>query len=77
LQRFVEKFSEDLQEDFIELVHNSAMKDDLKFFPVGVLWVVSSRNGTSNNGTHRKVGKNGSCFQYYRVGVWSLKEGLR
>jgi len=50
LQRFVEKFSEELQEDFIELVHNSSMKEDLKFSPVDVLWVVSSRNGT--NGKH-------------------------
>jgi len=56
LQRFVKKFSEELQEDFIELVHNSAMKGDLKFSPVNVLWVVSSRNGTGNNGTHGKVG---------------------
>jgi len=32
LQRFVEKILEKLQEDFIELVHNSAMKDDLKSF---------------------------------------------
>jgi len=52
LQRFAEKFLEELQEDFIDLVHNSAMKDDLKFSPVNVLWVVSSRNGTGNNGTN-------------------------
>jgi len=58
LQRFVEKFSEELDEDFIELVNNSAMKGNLKF----VLWVVSSRNGTGNNGTNGKVSENGTCF---------------
>jgi len=66
LQRFVEKFSEELDEDFIELVNNSAMlKGDLKF----VLWVVSSRNGTGNNGTNGKVSKNGTCFQYLGGGL--------
>jgi len=40
------------------LVHNSAIKSDLNFSPVDVLWVVSSRNGTGNNGTNGKVGKN-------------------
>jgi len=38
LQRFVKKFSEELQEDFFELVYNSAMKGDLKFFPDGSGW---------------------------------------
>jgi len=65
LQSFVEKFSEELQEDFIELVHNSAMKGDLKSSPIDVLWVVSSRNGTGNNGTKEKVGKYSTCFQYW------------
>jgi len=69
LQRFVEKFSEELQEDFIELVHNSAMKDDFKFSPVDVLWVVSSRNDTCNNGTNGKVGNNGTSFQYWGGGL--------
>jgi len=32
LQCFVEKISEELQEAFIELVHNSAMEGDLKCF---------------------------------------------
>jgi len=59
LQRFVENISEELQEDFIELVHNSAMKGDLKSSPIDILWVMSSRNSTGNNGTNEKVGKNG------------------
>jgi len=67
------KFSEELQEDFIELVHNSAMKDDLKSSPIDVLQVVSSRNGTGNNGTNGKVGKMAYVFNFV-VGVWSLKE---
>jgi len=60
LQRFVEKFLEELQKNFIELVHNSAMKDDLKSSPIDVLWVVSNRNGIGNNGTNGKVDKNGT-----------------
>jgi len=69
LQRFVEKFSEELQEDFIELVHNSSMKGNLKFFPFDVLWVVFSKNSTVNNGTNGKVSKNGTCFQYWGGGL--------
>jgi len=69
LQRFVEKFSEELQEDFIELVPNLAMKGDLKISPVDVVWVVSSRNDTGNNGNNGKVGKNGTCFQYWGGGL--------
>jgi len=42
------------------LVHNSAMKGYLKIFPVDVLLVVFSRNGTGNNGTNGKVSKNGT-----------------
>jgi len=57
LQHFVERFSEELLEDFIELPNNSAMKGDLKSSPIYVVWVVSNRNGTDNNGTNRKVGK--------------------
>jgi len=45
------------------LVHNSAMKGDLKSSPIDVLWVVSSRNSTGNNGTKEKVGKMAD-FQY-------------
>jgi len=75
LQGFVEKFLEELQEDFIELVHNSAMKDDLKSSPIDVLWVVSSRNGTGNNGTNGKVGKMAHVLNI-GMGVWSLKEGF-
>jgi len=41
------------------------MKGDLKFSPVDVLWVVSSRNGAGNNGTNEKVDKNGIWFQYW------------
>jgi len=41
VHRFVEKFSEELQEDFIKLVHNVAMKGDLKYFPINLLWVVT------------------------------------
>jgi len=41
VQRFVERFSEELQEDFIKLVHNAAMKGDLKNFPINLLWVVT------------------------------------
>jgi len=44
----------------IELVHNSAMKGDLKSSPIYVLWVVSSKNGTGNNGINRNVSKNGT-----------------
>jgi len=38
------------------------------------LGVVSSRNGTGNNGTgnngtNGKVGKNGTCFQYWGGGL--------
>jgi len=69
LQRFVEKFSEELQEDFIELVHNSAMKGNLKIFSVDVLWAVSSRNGIGNKGTNGKISKNGTCFQYLGGGL--------
>jgi len=29
------------------------MKDDLKSSPIDVLWVVSSKNGTGNNGMTR------------------------
>jgi len=51
------------------------MKDDLKFSPIDVLPVMSSRNGTSNNGTNGKVGKNGIGYVFnFVVGVWSLKE---
>jgi len=60
LQRSVEKISENLQEDFIELVHNSAMKGDLKSSAIYVLWVVSSKNGTGNNGINGNVSKNGA-----------------
>jgi len=42
------------------LVHNSAMKGNLKLSPVDALWVVSSRNGIGNNGTNGKVSKNGT-----------------
>jgi len=45
------------------------MKGDLKFFLVDVLWVASNRNGTGNNGTNGKVGKNGACFQYWGGGL--------
>jgi len=70
LQCLVEKFSEELQKDFIELVYNSARKGDLKISPVNVLWVVSSRNGTGNNSTHGKlVGKNGTFFQHWGGGL--------
>jgi len=56
LQHFVEKFLEKLQEGFIELVHNSAMKGNLKFAPCWhILWAASSRNGTGSNGTNGKV----------------------
>jgi len=64
------------------LVHNSAMKCNLKFFPVDVLWVVSSRNGTGNNGTNGKVSKTGTCFQYlgegleFERGVWEEDFGF-
>jgi len=68
LQCFVEKFSEELQEDFIELVHNSAMKGVLKFSPVDVMWVVSSRKGTGNNGKMEKLVKMAHVFNI-RVGV--------
>jgi len=54
------KISENLQEDFIELVYNSAMKDDLKSSPVDVLWVVSSKNDTGNNGINGNVSENGT-----------------
>jgi len=60
LQHLVEKFSKELHEDFIELVHNLATKSDLKYFPIDVLWVVSSKNGTGNKGTNEKLGKNGT-----------------
>jgi len=71
LQCFVEKILEKLQEVFIELVHNSAMKDYLKSSPIDVLWVVSSRNGTSNNGKNGKVGKNGTFLILgFENGVW-------
>jgi len=62
LQCFVEKFLEELQEEFIKLVHNSAIKGDVKFSSIDVLWVVSSRNDIGNNGTSGKVGQNGTCF---------------
>jgi len=68
LLRFVEKISEELQENFIELVHNSAMEVDMKP-PIDILRVVFSRNGTGNNGTNGKVGKNSSCFQYWGGGL--------
>jgi len=64
------------------LVHNSAMKDDLKFSSVDALWVVSGRNGIGNNGTNGKVSKNGTCFQYwggglaFERGVWGKDFGL-
>jgi len=60
---------EPLQRNFIELVHNSAMEDGLKSSPIDVLWVVSSRNGTCNNGTNLKVGKNSACSQYWGGGL--------
>jgi len=70
LQHSVEKVLEELQEHFIELVHNSAMKDDLKFSPIDdALWVVSSGNGSGNNGTNGKVTKSGTCFQYWGGGL--------
>jgi len=75
LQHFVEKFSEELQEDFIELVHNSAIKDNLKSSIIDVLRAVSSRNCSGNNGTNGKVGKMAHVFNI-GVGVWSLKEGF-
>jgi len=58
------------------------MKNDLKFSPLDVLWVVSCRNGTGNNGTNRKVGKNSTCFQYlgggleFERGVWGEDFGF-
>jgi len=73
LHYFVEKFFEELQKDLIELVHNSANKDDLKYFPIDVLWVVSSRNGTGNNGTNGKVGKSGTCLFNIEVGGLKFK----
>jgi len=61
---------------FFELVYNSAMKGDLKFFPVGVLWVVSSRNDSGNNGTNGKVGKNGTfSILGLGFGVWKRDRG--
>ena len=63
MKRFVEKFSEELQEDFIKLVHNTAMKGDLKSFPINLLWV------HGNNGTNGKVGKNDTYFQYWGGGL--------
>jgi len=69
LQHFVENFSEELHEDFIDLVHNSAMKGDLKLSPVDVLWIVSSRNGTDNNNRNGKVGKNCTFLQYWGGGL--------
>jgi len=72
LQHFVEKILENLNEDFIELVYNSAMKSDLKSFPIDVLWVVSSKNGTNE-----KLGKNGTLpilawkiCMVWRFGFW-------
>jgi len=59
------------------------MTGNLKLFPVDVLWVVSSRNGTGNNGTNGKVSKNGTCFQHLGGGlefekrVWVRISGLR
>jgi len=53
------------------------MKDDLKSSLIDVLWVVSSRNGTNNNGTNEKVGKTDTCFPIlgWGFGVWKM--GLR
>jgi len=72
LQRFVENILEELHEDFIELVYDSAMKSDLKSFPIDVLKVVSSKNGTSE-----KLGKNGTMpilawkiCMVWRFGFW-------
>jgi len=62
LQHFVKKFSEELQQDFIELVDNSAMKGVLKSFPIDVLWVVYSRNSTGNIGPNNKLGKMAHVF---------------
>jgi len=46
------------------------MKDDLKFSPIDdALWVVSSGNGSGNNGTNGKVTKSGTCFQYWGGGL--------
>jgi len=45
------------------------MKNDLKFFPLYVLWVVSSRNDTGNNGTNGKVSKNSTFSQYWGGGL--------
>jgi len=36
---------------------------------------VSSRNGTGNNGRNGKVGKNGTCLQYWGGGL-EFEEGL-
>jgi len=36
------------------------MKDDLKSSPVDVLWVVSSKNDTGNNGINGNVSENGT-----------------
>jgi len=44
--------------------------------------LVSSRNGTGNNGTNGKVGKNSTCFQYwgggleFERGVWGENFGF-
>jgi len=45
------------------------MKSDLKSFPIDVLCVVSTRNGTGNNDTNGKVG----TIFIIRVVVWILE----
>jgi len=90
LQRFVEKISGELQEHSNELVDNSSVKGYLKSPLNDVLWVVSSRNDTGNNGTNGKVSENGT-FQYwggdlelgfevkisgFNLGFWSLGVGV-
>jgi len=50
------------------------MKGNLKFSPVDVLWVMSSRNGTGNNGTDGKISKNGTCFPILGWGLGFERE---
>jgi len=56
----------------IELVHNSAMKDDLKSSVIDVLWVVSGVKDTGNNGKNGKVCKKWYIFD---IGVRGLEFG--
>jgi len=57
------------------MVHNSAIRSDLNFFPIDVLWGVSSKNGTGNEGTNEKLGKNGtfSVLGYKICMVWRFE----